>query len=88
MMKKQKKKVGMSTVVKLLLVLLICGGTVAASVGIIFFLAEFTGWYIVCYGAIIAIVRAEFIAIWGIDNIRADKANRSPRKKYRRAQMG
>lgn len=84
MLKKEKRTNKTTIIFKLLLVLFICGGTIAASVGLIFFLAEFTGWYIICYGVIIAIVRSEFVAIWGIDNIKADKRERC-RKKYRRA---
>ena len=88
MMNKQKKVAKTTIFVKLLLVLLICGGTITASVGLIFFLAEFTGWYIICYGLIIAIVRTEFVCIWGMDNIKAEKRGRCNRKKYRRTQMG
>lgn len=85
MLKKEKRTNKTTIIAKLLLVLFICGGTIAASVGLIFFLAEFTGWYIICYGVIIAIIRSEFVAIWGIDNIKADKRGRCNRKKYRRA---
>ena len=87
MTRKQKKVSKTSTFLKVLLVLLVCGGTIAASVGIMFLVAEFTGWYILWYGVIIALVRYEFTCIWGIDNIRADKANRR-RRRNRKAQMG
>lgn len=65
-MYKKKTKKSMGKVCKALLIMLVCGLTLAAFAGIVIFLAEFTGWYIVCIGAMIATITAEARGIWNL----------------------
>ena len=70
---------------KVILTILICGGTIAASFGIMIWMVEMTGWYIFTYGLIVAIVRAEFVAIWGQGLIKTIKTEKKERHRYRRS---
>lgn len=78
----QKGGMNMKTF-KVILTILLWLGTLAAGIGIMIFFAEFTVFYLICYGIILAVMRYEFKCIWDKGPIELLVKKQNPRHKGR-----
>lgn len=75
------KRTGVSTWIRVLLIAMVCSGITAAFITITAFVAEFTGWFVICIGLYIGTVTTVARAMWhGLDGT----THSSRRPRYRR----
>ena len=77
----KQRSSGVATWIRILLILMVCGGITAAFITIIAFVAAFTGWFVCCIGLYVFTVITVAKAMWhGLDG----SSRRSRRPRYRR----
>lgn len=77
----KQRKMGVSTWIKVLLIVAVCAGITAAFIEIMMFIAAFTGWFICCIGLYAFTIVSTARAMWNGLN---GSSKRSRRPRYRR----
>ena len=76
------KRTGVSTWIKVLLIVAVCSGITAAFIEIAIFIAAFTGWFVCCIGLYVFTVTSTARAMW--NGLSTEGGRKARRPRYRR----